>query len=320
MIKKSIPMENWVKIPINIEENGILLYNIYKQIGDKKGMREMSLVTASQMLADAQKGGYAVGAFNVENLEMIKAVLRGAREMEADVILQTTPSTIKYGDLSSFTAMAAAEAKRLKVRAALHLDHGDSFSLAAQALRQGYTSLMIDGSGLGFEENVELTRRVVEMASPNQIPVEAELGMVGGKEDDRESGGDGLTNPEEAREFVKRTGVSSLAVAIGTAHGFYKSTPKLDLRRLEDIRKEVEAPLVLHGASGIRDEDIKACIRRGICKVNFATELRAAYTDGVKELLRDKPSVYDPKKYGEAGMRRVQEVVMHKIQICRQSQ
>lgn len=274
------------------------------------------MVTTREMLADARKGGYAVGAFNVENLEMIKAVLMAAKEMEAEVILQTTPSTIRYGELSSFTAMADAEAKRLGVRAALHLDHGDSFSLAARALRQGYTSLMIDGSGLGFEENVELTRRVVEMASPNQIPVEAELGTVGGKEDDRVSEGDGLTDPEEAGEFAARTGVGSLAVAIGTAHGFYRSAPKLDLERLEAIRKVVEIPLVLHGASGLSDQEVQACIRRGICKVNFATELRAAYTDGVKEILRDKPSVYDPKKYGEAGIRRVQELVKHKIQIC----
>lgn len=276
----------------------------------------MALVTTREMLADARKGGYAVGAFNVENLEMIKAVLMAAKEMEAEVILQTTPSTIRYGELSSFTAMADAEAKRLGVRAALHLDHGDSFSLAARALRQGYTSLMIDGSGLGFEENVELTRRVVEMASPNQIPVEAELGTVGGKEDDRVSEGDGLTDPEEAREFAAWTGVGSLAVAIGTAHGFYRSAPKLDLERLEAIRKVTEIPLVLHGASGLSDQEVQACIRRGICKVNFATELRAAYTDGVKEILRDKPSVYDPKKYGEAGIRRVQELVKHKIQIC----
>lgn len=274
------------------------------------------MVTTREMLADARKGGYAVGAFNVENLEMIKAVLMAAKEMEAEVILQTTPSTIRYGELSSFTAMADAEAKRLGVRAALHLDHGDSFSLAARALRQGYTSLMIDGSGLGFEENVELTRRVVEMASPNQIPVEAELGTVGGKEDDRVSEGDGLTDPEEAREFAAWTGVGSLAVAIGTAHGFYRSAPKLDLERLEAIRKVTEIPLVLHGASGLSDQEVQACIRRGICKVNFATELRAAYTDGVKEILRDKPSVYDPKKYGEAGIRRVQELVKHKIQIC----
>lgn len=276
----------------------------------------MALVTTREMLADAQRGGYGIGAFNVENLEMIKAVLRAAGEMGAEVILQTTPSTIRYGELSSFTAMASAEAERLGVRAALHLDHGDSFSLAARALRQGYTSLMIDGSGLGFEENVELTRRVVEMASPNQIPLEAELGTVGGKEDDRVSEGDGLTDPEEAREFAARTGVGSLAVAIGTAHGFYRSAPKLDLERLEAIRKVVEIPLVLHGASGLSDQEVQACIRRGICKVNFATELRAAYTEGVKELLREKPSTYDPKKYGEAGMKRVQELVKHKIQIC----
>lgn len=275
----------------------------------------MALVTTREMLENARRNGYGVGAFNVENMEMIKAVLRAAKEMEAEVILQTTPSTIRYGELSSFTAMASAEAERLKVQAALHLDHGDSFSLASQALRQGYTSLMIDGSGLSFEENVKITRRVVEMASPNQIPVEAELGTVGGKEDDRESRG-GLTDPTEASVFVSQTGVDSLAVAIGTAHGFYQSAPKLDLDRLEAIQKVVEIPLVLHGASGLSDQEVRECVRRGICKVNFATELRVAYTDGVKELLREKPSAYDPKAYGEAGIRRVREVVKRKIQIC----
>lgn len=276
----------------------------------------MPLVTTKEMLLKAQRGSYAVGAFNVENMEMVKAVIEVACEMNAPVILQTTPSTIKYGNVSSFTAMVTAETERKKAAAALHLDHGNSFALAAQALKNGYTSLMIDGSHGSFEENVELTRRVVEMAKPNEIPVEAELGMVGGKEDDLTAKGDQYTDPEQAREFVERTGIDSLAVAIGTAHGFYKETPVLDQNRLWEIRNRVAVPLVLHGASGLSNQEVKGCIQRGICKVNFATELRVAYTDGVKELLKASPEVYDPKKLGEAGMERVRQVVRSKIQVC----
>ena len=183
-------------------------------------------------------------------------------------------------------------------------------------MRNGYTSLMIDGSHGTFEENVELTRRVVEMAGPNDIPVEAELGKVGGKEDDLTAEDDIYTDPDQAREFVERTGVDSLAVAIGTAHGFYKETPKLDQARLWEIRGRVSVPLVLHGASGLSDREVRECIQKGICKVNFATELRVAYTDAVKELLREKPDTYDPKRLGEVGMERVRQVVESKIRVC----
>lgn len=276
----------------------------------------MALVSSEQMLLDAQKGGYAVGAFNVENMEMVKAVLAAAEELRAPVILQTTPSTVKYGTLETFRALVAAEAAKVSIPAALHLDHGSSFALAAQALKEGYTSIMIDGSTLPLEENIALTRRVVEMAAPNQIPVEAELGKVGGKEDDLEVEADTNTDPLEAERFVKETQIQSLAVAIGTAHGFYKGTPVLDKERLSEIRKVVSIPLVLHGASGVSDEDVRDCIERGICKVNFATELRVAYSDKVKEVLREKPDTFDPKAYGRAGIEGVKELVMAKMKVC----
>lgn len=276
----------------------------------------MSLVTTKEMLLDAQKGAYAVGAFNVENMEMVKAVIAVAQELKAPVILQTTPSTVRYGELSTFVAMVSAEAEKIKTPVALHLDHGNSFALAAQALRSGYTSIMIDGSHESFEDNIALTKRVVEMAKPNDIPVEAELGKVGGKEDDTSSAGDIYTDPQEAKEFAERTMVDSLAVAIGTAHGFYKETPILDQHRLEEIRSLVSVPLVLHGASGLGDEEVRGCIQKGICKVNFATELRVAYTDAVKKLLREQPDTYDPKKLGEAGIAGVKEIVRKKLQVC----
>ena len=255
----------------------------------------MPLVTSKNMLEAAQKGGYAVGAFNAENMEMVMAIIDAACEMQAPVIIQTTPSTVKYAGLDVYLANVRAVAERASVPVAMHLDHGNSFELAMSALHAGYTSVMIDGSQKPFEENICLTQSVVKVADCMGIPVEGELGTVGGKEDDLEAAA-GCTLPSEAAEFAKRTGVSSLAVAIGTAHGVYKTTPKLDVERLKEIRKVVSIPLVLHGASGLTDESIRACIKEGICKVNFATELRIAYTEGVKETIQADGEVFDPKK------------------------
>ena len=192
----------------------------------------MPLVTTNEMLKKAQAGHYAVGAFNVENMEMVMAVIKAAEEMNSPVIMQTTPSTVKYAGLDYYLAMVRTAAERASVPVAIHLDHGSSFELAMQALRTGYTSIMIDGSHGSFEENVALTRRVADACLPSQISVEAELGKVGGKEDDLEAEADTNTDPQEAKEFVERTGVTSLAIAIGTAHGFYAGTPVLDKERL----------------------------------------------------------------------------------------
>ena len=276
----------------------------------------MPLVTSEKMLADAQKGGYAVGAFNVENMEMVKAVIAAAEELHAPVMLQTTPSTIKYGTLETYFAIVAAEAKKAAVPVCLHLDHGSSFELAVQALKAGYTSVMIDGSHEDLEGNIAVSKKVADVAKACKIPVEAELGKVGGKEDDLEAEADTNTDPMEAKEFVERTGVTSLAVAIGTAHGFYKGTPVLDKERVSEIRKVVSIPLVLHGASGLSDDEVRECVRRGICKVNFATELRAAYTVAGKKLIEEKPDTFDPKKLGVVGMEAVKNLVMERMKVC----
>ena len=276
----------------------------------------MPLVTSEKMLADAQKGGYAVGAFNVENMEMVKAVIAAAEELHAPVMLQTTPSTIKYGTLETYFAIVAAEAKKAAVPVCLHLDHGSSFELAVQALKAGYTSVMIDGSHEDLEGNIAGSKKVADVAKACKIPVEAELGKVGGKEDDLEAEADTNTDPMEAKEFVERTGVTSLAVAIGTAHGFYKGTPVLDKERVSEIRKVVSIPLVLHGASGLSDDEVRECVRRGICKVNFATELRAAYTAAGKKLIEEKPDTFDPKKLGVVGMEAVKQLVMERMKVC----
>ena len=276
----------------------------------------MPLVTSEQMLEDARKGGYAVGAFNVENMEMVKAVIGAAQELRAPVMLQTTGSTIKYGSMETYAAIVAAEAKKATVPVCLHLDHGSSFELAVQAIKAGYTSVMIDGSHENFEDNIAVTKKVVDVAKACGIPVEAELGKVGGKEDDTEAEADTNTDPEEAKEFVERTGVSSLAIAIGTAHGFYVGTPVLDKERVSAVKKLVSVPLVLHGGSGLSDEDVRDCIRRGMCKANFATELRAAYTDAVKKLLAERPETFDPKKLGVVGMEAVKNLVMDRMKVC----
>ena len=276
----------------------------------------MPLITSTQMLLDAQKNGYALGAFNIENMEMAQAVIAAAEALNAPVILQTTSSTLQYAAPELYLAIVAELAKQAKVPVAMHLDHGDSFDLALRAVRAGYTSIMIDGSHQSFEDNINLTKRVVGIANPGGIPVEAELGMVGGKEDDLDGGNGGYTDPALAKEFVEQTGISSLAVAIGTAHGVYASKPKLDVERLSRIRELVSIPLVLHGASGLADEDIAECIQRGICKVNFATELRIAYSNGVKEMLGKTADVFDPKKYGAAGRERVKQLCMDRMIVC----
>lgn len=277
----------------------------------------MALVTTKEMLLKAQEGHYAVGAFNVENMEMVMAVIGAAEELNSPVILQTTPSTVKYAGLDYYLANVNVAAEKASVPVAMHLDHGSSFELAMQALRAGYTSIMIDGSHESFEDNIAVSKAVADACRPSDIPVEAELGKVGGKEDDLDGGeGNAHTDPQEAKEFVERTGVSSLAVAIGTAHGIYKGKPKIDLDRLSEIREVVSVPLVLHGGSGIPDETIKESIRRGIAKVNYATELRIAFSNGVKKVLAENPDVIDPKKYGAAGRDSVKEFVKGRMEVC----
>lgn len=275
----------------------------------------MPLTTTVSMLRNAQEQGFAVGAFNVENMEMAQAIISAAEELGAPVILQTTPSTVRYAGTGMYAAMVAALAQEATVPVAMHLDHGDSFALCAQALRSGYTSVMIDGSKLPLEENIALTYKVSEMCAAVDVPVEGEIGRVGGKEDDLESDG-GYTIPEEAVRFEKESGLFSMAVGVGTAHGFYKEKPQLNKELITTLRGMLQAPMVLHGASGLSDEDVKDCIRRGICKVNFATELRAAYTEGVKAVLAENPKTFDPKAYGKEARQRVKSLVMERMLVC----
>lgn len=281
----------------------------------------MAYVTTKELLADAVSHRYAVGAFNCENLEMAMAIVAAGEACRAPLIIQTTPSTVNYASVGLFAAMVRELAENAKIPVALHLDHGSSYELCEAALDAGYSSVMIDGSKESLEDNIALTKRVVSLASEKGIPVEAELGTVGGKEDSTFSSGTAYTDPDDALRFVRETGCSSLAVGIGTAHGVYKGTPVLDTGRLSLIKDKLvsagrDLPLVLHGASGLSEEAIRECISRGIAKVNFATELRQAYTEGVKEYLLSDPDCFDPKKYGRAAMKKVQEAVIRRIEVC----
>ena len=274
------------------------------------------LTTTKELFKKAREGGYAIGAFNVENMEMVQAVAEAAEELKSPVIMQTTPSTIKYGGLDYYLANARAAAERASIPIVMHLDHGNSFDLAMQALRTGYTSIMIDGSHESFEDNIALSKAVEDACRPSGVPVEAELGKVGGKEDDLDGGDENpYTDPMEAKLFVERTGVDSLAVGIGTSHGIYKGEPNIRIDILKQMRDVVDIPLVLHGTSGVADELVKECIKNGICKVNYATDLRIAFTKGVKAYLEANPNVIDPKKYNAAGREEVKRYVMEKIKV-----
>ena len=275
------------------------------------------LVTAKEMLQKAREGKYAIGAFNVENMEMVMAVLAAAEAKNSPVIMQTTPGTIKYAGVDYYYANVAAAAKRSSVPVVMHLDHGDSFQRAMAAYRAGYTSIMIDGSKLPFEENIDLTKRVVDACHPGDVYVEGELGKVGGKEDDLEGDDDNpYTDPEEAKIFVEKTGVDYLAIGVGTAHGVYKGIPKVNTDLIATIHDMVEVPLVLHGTSGVPDEQVITAVKNGICKVNYATDLRIAFTRGAKEFMAEHPEAFDPKKYSKQGMAEVQKYVEQKIKVC----
>jgi tagatose 1,6-diphosphate aldolase GatY/KbaY len=268
------------------------------------------------MLIKAREDGYAVGAFNAENMEMVQAIVAMAEEQNAPVIIQTTPGTVNYASLELYYSNVAAVAKEASVPVAIHLDHGNSHALAAKALRAGYTSIMIDGSQLPLGENIALTRSVVNICSPCGVPVEGELGMVGGKEDDTESSGCGYTDPQEAIRFVQETGVDSIAVGVGTAHGVYAATPVLNVPLIAELRGLLSIPLVLHGASGLTEDAVKECIANGISKVNFATELRIAFTHAVQKYLEQNRDAIDPKKYGAAGREAVKELVKNRMETC----
>lgn len=276
------------------------------------------LVNTKELLDKARKEGYAVPAFNIHNLETIQVVVETAYRLRSPVILAGTPGTFEYAGREYVQAIAEVAARKYDTPIALHLDHHEEFDAIQTSVDLGTKSVMIDASHYDYEENIRRVRQVVEYAKPRGVTVEAELGSLVGQEDDIVvSEEDGVyTNPEQAADFVQRTGIDSLAVAIGTAHGVYKKAPKLDFKRLEAIQKRVDVPLVLHGASGISDEDVKHCITLGIAKVNIATELKMPFADALKEYFKAVPEANDPRKYMAPAKRAMEKVVEGKIRMC----
>lgn len=243
----------------------------------------MPLVNMKTLLKNAQKGGYAVGSFSVANLEMIQGVVKAAEETKSPIILQIAEVRLNHSPLHIIGPAMLAAAKNASVPVAVHLDHGTTLECIGEALRLGFTSVMFDGSHLPFEKNVEMTKEVVSMAKPYGAAVEAEIGCVGGSEDGSVDIAMRCTSPDQAEIFAERTGVDALAIAIGNAHGFYKDAPELRFDILESVKNKVEIPLVLHGGTGISEDDFIRCHQNGIKKINIATATFAAAERKVRE-------------------------------------
>ena len=271
------------------------------------------IVSNSELLIKAKKGGYAVPAFNVDNLESVLGVLNAASILQSPIIIQTIPRTLKYGGVATYASLVRAN-YRGGADISIHLDHGGDLQICKDCIDAGYTSVMIDGSMLPFDENVKITKQVAEAAHSSGVSVEAELGTIGGKEETE--GQIKYTEVDEAVKFVELTGVDSLAIGVGTAHGVYKGTPHIAIDRIEEIAGAVDIPLVLHGASGLSDEVIRDCIKAGISKINFATHLRQAFTQGLKKGLESKEATYDPKTYLPYAIQAVQEAATGIIKLC----
>lgn len=309
----------------------------------------MALVTTKEMFKRAYEGGYAIGAFNINNMEIIQAITEAASEERSPVILQVSAGARKYAKHEYLMALANAAVKDTGIDLALHLDHGDTFELCKSCIDGGFTSVMIDGSHHSYEDNVALTKKVVEYAHAHGVVVEGELGVLAGVEDDVVAEHSSYTRPEEVEDFVTRTGVDSLAISIGTSHGAYKFTPKQCTRNekgilvppplrfdiLEEIEKRLpEFPIVLHGASsvpqefvaeinalggkmpdavGIPEEQLRQAAKMAVCKINIDSDIRLAMTAGVRRVFAESPDVFDPRGYLKVAREEVKKMVAHKI-------
>ncbi|CAC9930312.1 fructose-1,6-bisphosphate aldolase, class II [Aedoeadaptatus coxii] len=275
------------------------------------------LVTGKQILEHADQNGYAVGAFNVNNMEIIQAIAEAAGDLKAPVILQASQGAIKYAGVEYITSLVKTTAGLIDVPMALHLDHGTDFDEIMKCIRNGFTSVMIDASKHELEENIRLTKEIVRIAHSVGVSVEAELGKIGGTEDhivvsEAEAT---YTDPEEARIFVEETGVDSLAIAVGTAHGVYKGEPKVDIERIKEIDRVVSVPLVLHGSSGVPYDTLENAVKAGIRKINIDTDIRASFATSVKEFVEANPSEIDPRKILKPARARMADTVKEKIKV-----
>ncbi|WP_429844418.1 class II fructose-1,6-bisphosphate aldolase [Brevibacillus sp. FIR094] len=278
----------------------------------------MALVSSTQMLRTAREQGYCVGAFNVHTMEMLQAVVEAACEANAPLILQTTVGTVRHLGPEYVAAIARVASEEARVPIALHLDHCHEEELIMRCIEAGYTSVMIDASMHPFAENASMTRRVVELARERGVNVEAELGKVGGVEDDLvvDDADAALADPIECERFIELTGVDTLAPAIGTAHGIYKGEPRIDFARIEEIARRVSVPLVLHGGSGIPEEQVKRAVQLGMAKMNVATELRIAFSQAIKGVFDNNPQENDPRTYMKQAKQAVKEVALAKMEMC----
>ena len=275
----------------------------------------MAIVNTKEMLKDAKLNHYAIGAFNIENMEFAQAIIWAAAELNSPIILQTSENTLKYGTPELFRAIVDTIAKDVNIPVAIHLDHGTSFKSVERCVYADYRSVMFDGSMMCFKDNVETTARLVKKCRPRGISVEAELGAISGKEGAPSESTDLYTDPQTAVEFVETTGINSLAVSIGTVHGLYKTEPKLDYERLKTINDMVSVPLVLHGASGLDDNQLRKCIELGISKINIATDLRIGWTEALKKYNNENPTVFDPKKAAKTAREAVMQIVKERITV-----
>ena len=297
----------------------------------------MALVNTKEMFKKAYEGGYSIGAFNISDLEQLQGVLEACKERNSAVIIQASKSAISYAGIDTLVELVKAASEEIGVDCALHLDHGPNFEMAKKCIDAGFTSVMIDGSHLDYEENVAITKQVVEYAHPKNVTVEAELGVLAGTEDDVTSDVHKYTEPDQAVDFVNRTGVDSLAIAIGTSHGAFKFKGEAKLRF--DILEEIQSklpnyPIVLHGASAVDQDAVATCNKFGgdiagakgvpvemlrkasemaVCKINMDTDLRLAMTAAIRKFMAENPKEFDPRKYLGAGRDDIKEVVLGKI-------
>lgn len=276
------------------------------------------IVNTKELLIDGRKKGYAIPAFNIHNLETIQAVVEAANELRSPLIIAATPGTMRYAGRAYVQAIAEVAAKESNVPIALHLDHHETLDSIVESLKLGVKSVMIDGSHHSLEENIALTKQVVEAAHSYGATVEAELGKLVGQEDDIivKAEDAEYTDPAMAVEFVEKTNVDSLAVAIGTGHGVYEQKPNLDFDRLEEIKNRVSIPIVLHGASGISQEDVRKCISFGCAKVNISTELKGPFSTTLRNYLMEHRDETDPRSYMTPAKEAMKEVAKMKIMMC----
>lgn len=297
----------------------------------------MALVTTKEMFRKAYEGKYSIGAFNINNMEIIQAVVNACKAKNSAVILQVSTGALKYAGPDYLLGMVNAAVKETGIDVALHLDHGPDFATIKKVIDAGFTSVMFDGSHFDFEENIRLTKEIVDYAHERGVVVEAELGVLAGVEDDVHAEAHVYTDPAQAVDFVKRTGCDSLAIAIGTSHGAFKfaGTPDLKFHILEEIQEMIPGfPIVLHGASAVSQEHVATCNQYGgaikgasgipkemlrraaslaVCKINMDTDIRLAMTASLRKFLAENPAEFDPRKYLGAARKEIQELVEMKI-------